>query len=74
MTVTRGDPSSEKFSVFVYRGGRLIAVESVNSAADHMIARRLIAADVSVEPEIAADLTADLKVLMPKAPVPKASA
>lgn len=67
MTVTRGDPASEKFSVFVYRGGKLIAVESVNSAADYMIARRLIAAGVSVAPEIAADLTADLKALMPKA-------
>ena len=71
MTVTRGDPSSEKFSVFVYRGGRLIAVESVNSAADHMIARRLIAADVSVAPEIATDLTVDLKALIPKASAPR---
>lgn len=67
MTVTRGDPASEKFSVFVYRDGQLIAVESVNAAADHMIARRLIAAGITVPPEIAADLSADLKALMPKA-------
>ena len=66
-TVTRGDPASEKFSVFVYRAGRLIAVESVNSPADHMVARRLIAAGINVPPAVAADVTADLKALMPKA-------
>lgn len=67
MTVMRGDAASEKFSVFVYRDGRLIAVESVNNAADHMIARRLIAAGITVDPVIAADLGTDIKALIPKA-------
>ena len=66
-TATRGDPASGKFSVFVYRQGRLIAVESVNSPADHMVARRLIAAGISVPKEAAADPATDLKALMPKA-------
>lgn len=66
-TVMRGDPAGEKFSVFVYRAGRLIAVESVNSPADHMVARRLIAAGITVPPAVAADVTSDLKALMPKA-------
>lgn len=66
-TVTRGDPASGKFSVFVYRQGRLIAVESVNAPADHMVARRLIAAGISVSKEAAADPATDLKALMPKA-------
>lgn len=66
-TVLRGDPSSRKFSVFVYRSGRLVAVESVNSPADHMVARRLIGAGLTVPPHIAADVTADLKALIPKA-------
>jgi 3-phenylpropionate/trans-cinnamate dioxygenase ferredoxin reductase subunit len=66
-TVTRGDPEGEKFSVFIYRQGRLIAVESVNSPADHMVARRLIAAGISLPKETAADPAADLKALMPKA-------
>jgi 3-phenylpropionate/trans-cinnamate dioxygenase ferredoxin reductase subunit len=65
--VTRGDPASGKFSVFVYRKGKLIAVESVNSPADHMVARRLIAAGVTLPKEIAADPAVDLKALMPKA-------
>lgn len=66
-TVTRGDPAGEKFSVFVYRKGRLAAVESVNSPADHMVARRLIAAGITVPKEVAADPATDLKALMPKA-------
>lgn len=65
-TVTRGDPAGGKFSVFVYRAGRLIAVESVNSPADHMVARRLIAAGLTVPKEAAADPATDLKALMPK--------
>lgn len=66
-TVTRGDPAGGKFSVFVYREGRLIAVESVNSPADHMVARRLLAVGLSVPKEVAADTAADLKALIPKA-------
>lgn len=66
-TVTRGDPTGQKFSVFVYRQGRLIAVESVNSPADHMVARRLLAAGLTVPPAVAADLSVDLKALIPKA-------
>ena len=62
----RGDPASGKFSVFVYREGRLIAVESLNSPADHMVARRLLASGLSVSKEVAADLATDLKALVAK--------
>jgi 3-phenylpropionate/trans-cinnamate dioxygenase ferredoxin reductase subunit len=61
--VTRGDPLGGKFSVFLYRAGRLVAVESVNRAADHMSARRLLTAGRSVPPALAADPSADLKGL-----------
>lgn len=61
--VPRGDPAGGKFSVFLYRAGRLVAVESVNRAADHMLARRLLAAGRSVPPALAADPSADLKAL-----------
>ncbi|MCC0004835.1 MAG: FAD-dependent oxidoreductase [Methylobacteriaceae bacterium] len=59
--VTRGDPASRSFSVFGFSGGRLRVVESVNRAADHMIARRLIAAGASLSPQEAADPAFDLK-------------
>lgn len=63
-TVLRGDPDGGKFSMFLYRGDRLIAVESINSAADHMMARRLLAARISVPKTVAADAAANLKELM----------
>ncbi len=62
--VQRGDPDSGKFSIFLYRGNRLIAVESINSAADHMLARRLLAARVSVPKATAADPAINLKDLL----------
>jgi 3-phenylpropionate/trans-cinnamate dioxygenase ferredoxin reductase subunit len=64
--VMRGDPASGKFSVFVYRAGRLIAVESVNSPGDHMVARRILSARQSIPKDVAADLSADLKALVPR--------
>ena len=64
--VMRGDPASGRFSVFVYRQGRLIAVESVSSPADHMVARRLLSAGLSVPREVAADPSTDIKALLSK--------
>lgn len=59
--VTRGDPASRSFSVFGFSGGRLRVVESVNRAADHMIARRLIASGAPLTLDEAADPAVDLK-------------
>jgi 3-phenylpropionate/trans-cinnamate dioxygenase ferredoxin reductase component len=42
-TVLRGDPASGAFSVECLRGGRVIAVESLNRPGDHMAARRMLA-------------------------------
>lgn len=61
--VLRGDVSGMKFSVFCYRGDRLVAVESANRPADHMAARRLLTAGLSPTPEQAADPGFDLKSL-----------
>lgn len=62
--VTRGEPESGAFSVFGYRNGRLATVESVMKPADHMIARRLIAAGLDVPGPLAADPSVDLKGLL----------
>ena len=59
--VLRGDPEAGHFSVFCYRAGRLIGVESVNQTADHVVARRLLAGDPKLTPEQAADLSYDLR-------------
>ena len=60
-SVTRG--AGPAFSVFRFRAGALSAVESVDRAGDHMIARRLLAAGTALTPEQAADPAFDLKAL-----------
>jgi 3-phenylpropionate/trans-cinnamate dioxygenase ferredoxin reductase subunit len=60
-SVLRGNPESGRFSVFCYRSGRLIGVESVNQTADHVVARRLLAGDPGLAPEQAADESYDLR-------------
>jgi 3-phenylpropionate/trans-cinnamate dioxygenase ferredoxin reductase subunit len=60
-SVLRGDPANRSFSVFCFRGKRLIGVESVNRTADHVIARRLLAGDPLLSPEQAADQGYDLR-------------
>jgi 3-phenylpropionate/trans-cinnamate dioxygenase ferredoxin reductase component len=57
----RGDPESGSFSVFCYRGDRLIGVESINRPADHIAARRLLVGDPRLAPEQAADTSYDLR-------------
>ena len=60
----RGDPAEGRFTVFHLRHGRLIAADSVNSPADHMAARRLVAARTSFPPEQLTDPAAPLKSLI----------
>ena len=59
--VLRGDPDSGRFSVLHYAGDQLSSVESINSPADHIAARKLIAAARPVPPEQAADASVPLK-------------
>jgi 3-phenylpropionate/trans-cinnamate dioxygenase ferredoxin reductase subunit len=59
--VTRGNSEARKLSVFYFRNGKLIAVDSINRPVDHMIGRKLIASGASLTPEECADETVDLK-------------
>lgn len=61
IAVVRGDPVDRNFSVFCFRSGRLIGVESVNRTADHVVARRLLAGQSNLSPEQAADRSCDLR-------------
>jgi 3-phenylpropionate/trans-cinnamate dioxygenase ferredoxin reductase subunit len=63
-SVMRGNPESGAFSVFHFAGGRLVAIDSVNKPADHMVGRRMIGAGASPPPELVADENADLKALL----------
>jgi len=62
--VVRGSTEEKKFSVFHYREGKLIAVESINSAGDHMVARKLITTGSSPAPASVSDSTVELKSLL----------
>ncbi|MFJ6417784.1 NAD(P)/FAD-dependent oxidoreductase [Paeniglutamicibacter sp. NPDC091659] len=49
--VLLGDPESGKFSIALLRNGVLAAVESVNSPADHIAARKLVGRGLAMTPE-----------------------
>lgn len=61
--VERGSREEKAFSLFYFRGGQLLAVDSVNRPGDHMQARRLLNEGTSVTPEQAADVDLNLKEL-----------
>jgi 3-phenylpropionate/trans-cinnamate dioxygenase ferredoxin reductase subunit len=62
--VQRGDTLTRKFSLFYMRNGKLIAVDSVNSAADHMASRQLLASGITPSPTQLADPGLPLKTLL----------
>jgi len=56
--ILSGNPEENTFSVFHFAGPKLVAVDSINRPADHMIARRLLAAGINpTETDIAAGAT-----------------
>lgn len=59
--VVRGDPTTGKFSVFSFRDGRLVGVDSINHPLDHAAARRLLSAECALTPVEAGDLSFDLR-------------
>jgi 3-phenylpropionate/trans-cinnamate dioxygenase ferredoxin reductase subunit len=59
--VMRGDPAAKAFSAFCYRGDKLLGIESVNRAGDHMFGRRFLPMARQLPPENAADPAFDLK-------------
>ena len=63
-SVIRGRPEEGSFSVFHYSGDGLVAIDSVNRPADHVVGRRMLASGLSPAPDIAADESADLKALL----------
>ena len=60
----RGDMTGTSFSIYHFRADKLIAVDSVNAAKDHLQARKLLDAGISPTPEQAADLGFNLGSLL----------
>lgn len=59
--IVRGDPETGKFSVCAFADGRLTCVESINSVADHMAARRILERGLVLSPKQIRDPDFDLK-------------
>jgi len=62
--VLRGDRGQRSFSAFCYKSGRLVGIESINRASDHVFGRKILAMNRSIEPEQAADPGFDLKAAL----------
>ncbi len=44
--ILRGNPEEKKFSVYCFKEGKCVAIESINAPADHMDARKLFAGNI----------------------------
>jgi 3-phenylpropionate/trans-cinnamate dioxygenase ferredoxin reductase component len=62
--VVRGDLNGHAFSIFHFNDARLVSVDSINSPAEHLLARKLIESGISPTQEQAADASADLASLL----------
>ena len=63
--VLRGDPSTGRFSVLRYRGEQLVAAETVNQPAEHLMIRKIMAAGAPLPRTVAA--AASVKLVPPAA-------
>jgi 3-phenylpropionate/trans-cinnamate dioxygenase ferredoxin reductase subunit len=66
--VVRGDLAALPASVWHFRAGQLVAVDTLSSAREHLLARKLLDAGVTPTPEQASDPAFDLASLLQPAP------
>ena len=64
LAVTRGDAEGQNVSVFYFKQDQLVAIDSINCPADHMVGRKLLAVGVSLTPQQAVNSGFDLKSLV----------
>jgi 3-phenylpropionate/trans-cinnamate dioxygenase ferredoxin reductase subunit len=62
--VVRGDISTNKFSVFYLKAGRVLAVDAINSPMEFMIAKKLVAAKSVLKAELIGDMSLKPKELL----------
>lgn len=61
----RGSPDAGAFCAFYLQGRRVLAVDTVNCVPEFMVAKRLVAERIEVDPERLADESQPLKALLP---------
>ena len=62
--VARGDPQSGSFTLFYLEGDKIAGVNAVNAPKDIAVARRLMAANVTVDPRRLRDASVPLRSLL----------
>jgi 3-phenylpropionate/trans-cinnamate dioxygenase ferredoxin reductase subunit len=63
----RGNPADRSFSVVYLKGGKVIALDCVNTVKDYVQGRKLAELGVSPDLDKLADITVPLKELLPAA-------
>ncbi len=63
--VIRGDPKLEEFSVFYFKSGKFLGIDSVNRPMDHIAGRKLLHAGIHLNETQAGDANLNLKSLLP---------
>jgi 3-phenylpropionate/trans-cinnamate dioxygenase ferredoxin reductase subunit len=66
--VMRGTAEDARFSLFYFRGERLVAVDAVNRPAEYMLGRKIIGAALPLTPEEAQDPHFDLRATAARRP------
>lgn len=61
--VLRGDPATRSFAAFYLEGGRLLAVDAVNSPREFAAGKKLVASRARIAREVLRDPAADLATL-----------
>ncbi|MFT6047933.1 MAG: 3-phenylpropionate/trans-cinnamate dioxygenase ferredoxin reductase subunit, partial [Arenicella sp.] len=59
--VVRGQSNERKMAVFYLQEGRLIAVDAINSPAEFMVSKKLVAMRSKPDPEQLADPSVSMK-------------
>ncbi len=66
--VIRGNPATRSFAAFYLKGSRVLGADTVNRPSEFMLAKRLVAGRIEVNPEELADESFELKSLIARAP------
>ncbi|MEO1089265.1 MAG: FAD-dependent oxidoreductase [Pseudomonadota bacterium] len=62
--IVRGSPVAGRFAAYGLDGGRIVAVQAVNSGTDYALGRRIVRERRSIAPAVLADAESDLKGLL----------
>ena len=63
-SVLRGEPATGRFSVVYLKDGKTVAIDCVNASKDYVQGRKLVEAQLTVDPSVLADSNTPLAQLL----------